>query len=195
MIESISLLKERLDSVNILVVGKTGSGKSTLINSVLGSYLAVTGIGKPVTQVTNYYSVNGNPISLIDTKGFELQDEIYRVEDFLSVTMQGNALQKRVNAVWLCIQEDCRRVDNTELRLCDIFKNLSIPVVIVVTKSRFDNGFSEYVKSVFTSASAVVSIRSIPELIQNESKSFCLKEKGLDILINKTSDLVFLYSK
>ena len=42
----------RAGRVNILVAGKTGVGKSTLINAVFRGELARTGAGKPVTSTT-----------------------------------------------------------------------------------------------------------------------------------------------
>ena len=39
-----------LKTLNIIVAGKTGVGKSTLINGVFRAELAETGIGKPVTE-------------------------------------------------------------------------------------------------------------------------------------------------
>ena len=44
-------LRER-GHVNILIAGRTGVGKSTLINAVFQGNLATTGQGKPVTQET-----------------------------------------------------------------------------------------------------------------------------------------------
>jgi len=35
---------------NLLVVGKTGVGKSTLVNTMFGSEVARTGVGEPVTK-------------------------------------------------------------------------------------------------------------------------------------------------
>ena len=40
---------KNLKNLNIIVAGKTGVGKSTLINNVFREKLAETGMGKPVT--------------------------------------------------------------------------------------------------------------------------------------------------
>ena len=40
---------EKIEKVHILVVGKTGVGKSTLINNIFRERLAETGIGQPIT--------------------------------------------------------------------------------------------------------------------------------------------------
>ena len=46
--EELENMKNR--SANIIIAGKTGVGKSTLINAIFGEKLAATGIGAPVTQ-------------------------------------------------------------------------------------------------------------------------------------------------
>ncbi|NLW11160.1 MAG: GTP-binding protein, partial [Clostridiaceae bacterium] len=40
--------EKKMHTANLMVVGKTGVGKSTLINSVFRDNLADTGIGTPV---------------------------------------------------------------------------------------------------------------------------------------------------
>lgn len=67
---------ENMAKVNILVVGKTGVGKSTLINNIFREELAETGIGRPVTQHLKKISKEGLPINLYDTKGLELEEDV-----------------------------------------------------------------------------------------------------------------------
>src|ERR1041384_3099123 len=57
----------------VLIAGRSGVGKSTLINAVFQGNLARTGQGKPVTQEIREYTKPGMPIALIDSRGLELE--------------------------------------------------------------------------------------------------------------------------
>ncbi|WP_299734349.1 GTPase [uncultured Endozoicomonas sp.] len=60
--------------VNILIAGRSGVGKSTLINSVFQSDFAETGKGKPVTRNTVEIVKEGFPLSIFDTRGLEMTE-------------------------------------------------------------------------------------------------------------------------
>src|SRR3954453_1466557 len=64
-------LRER-GHANVLVAGRTGGGKSPLINSVFQGNLATTGQGRPVTQNTREITKEGIPLSIFDTRGLEI---------------------------------------------------------------------------------------------------------------------------
>ena len=51
-----------MNILNIIVAGKTGVGKSTLINAVFRDKLAQTGLGKPVTNHMRKITKKGLPI-------------------------------------------------------------------------------------------------------------------------------------
>ena len=61
---------EPTQPLNVLIAGKTGAGKSTLINAVFGKEVAVTGSGRPVTQHVEKFTKDN--FSIFDTKGLEM---------------------------------------------------------------------------------------------------------------------------
>ena len=58
-----------IGTVNILIAGRTGVGKSTLINEVFQGRLATTGQGKPVTKETRRVHEEGHPAGDIRHQG------------------------------------------------------------------------------------------------------------------------------
>lgn len=50
LIKKIEEVQKEMRPANIMLIGKTGVGKSTLINSTFRGNPAKTGIGRPVTQ-------------------------------------------------------------------------------------------------------------------------------------------------
>jgi predicted GTPase len=54
--------------VNLLVAGKTGVGKSTLINAVFQGNFASTGQGRPATRNTRRIKKKGVPLYIFDTR-------------------------------------------------------------------------------------------------------------------------------
>ena len=69
---------QNIPPVNILIVGKSGVGKSTLVNSVFRERIADTGIGKPVTKHLQKISRKDVPVTLYDTRGLELSPEVQK---------------------------------------------------------------------------------------------------------------------
>lgn len=58
--------------VNVLIAGRTGVGKSTLVNAVFQGDFATTGQGRPVTPSTREITKEGVPLSIFDTRGLEM---------------------------------------------------------------------------------------------------------------------------
>ena len=58
-----------LGRFNLAIFGKTGVGKSTLINAIFGEEVARTGIGEPVTKGSHLYLDKIGHLGIVDTQG------------------------------------------------------------------------------------------------------------------------------
>ena len=133
-----------MNTLNIIVVGKSGVGKSTLINSVFREDLAETGIGRPVTQTIRCISKKGFPLTIYDTPGFELgkgQQEQVKTEvmKLIKTGLAGKDVNKAIHCIWYCINVGSNRTfDSSELEWLRSFteenRTTRVPVFIVLTQ-------------------------------------------------------------
>jgi uncharacterized protein (DUF697 family) len=187
--EAIAAAMRELGHVNILVAGRSGYGKSTLINSVFQSHLAAVGQGRPVTTKTREFSKEGVPISIWDTRGLELADFDNTLSELAKVIRERNSERdpgRHIHVAWLCIQEDVRRLDDAEIRLHERLSQL-VPVLAVITKARNDAGFRQKVQDLLPHAKNVVRVRSIVETLDD---GHTLSPMGLEQLVFATAELV-----
>src|ERR687894_132271 len=61
-----------LGRFTLAISGKTGVGKSTLINPIFGEEVARTGIGEPVTRGSHLYLDKIGHLGIVDTQGLEV---------------------------------------------------------------------------------------------------------------------------
>jgi len=144
IIDAIKDSIKNLARLNVIVAGKTGSGKSTLINSVFRANLAETGIGMPVTQNMRKYTKEGVPLTIYDTVGFELSKEIRDAsqqeiaETIKKCELSGDDNQ-RIHCLWYCINAAGGRVEQGEIdwlrEISNVCKFSHVPVIIVLTQS------------------------------------------------------------
>ena len=72
IIENIQKEYKELNKLNVMVLGKTGVGKSTLINNMFMENIVKTGTGKPVTQNIRKVTKPDFPLAIYDTHGLEI---------------------------------------------------------------------------------------------------------------------------
>src|SRR5471030_925858 len=113
--------------INILIAGRSGVGKSTLINSVFQGNFAETGQGKPVTKTTRQFTKEGVPLTIYDTRGLEMaefEQTIAELERLVSDKCSDRDSNQHIHVAWVCIQEDGRRVENAELNCMRCYRDM-----------------------------------------------------------------------
>lgn len=143
-IDAIAEKIKNLNTLNIIVAGKTGVGKSTLINAVFRDKLAETGMGKPVTDHMRKISKKGIPLAIYDTKGFELGRDVQQqvkqeVMETISKGLATQDINKAIHCIWYCINTASNRVEPEEIEwLKELSKEnqiTQVPIIVVLTQS------------------------------------------------------------
>lgn len=122
---------------NLGVFGKTGVGKSTLINAVFGEEVADTGIGAPVTQDSKLYTGVHGSLGLIDTRGLEMgHDDKDVLKDLRKFVADRRALplSEQMHAAWYCVRALDRRFEESEAQFIRALDALDVPVMLVFTQ-------------------------------------------------------------
>lgn len=132
---------------NLALFGKTGVGKSTLINAIFGEDVAATGIGAPVTQGSQLYLDRiGGHLGILDTQGLEVGRDTKAIIGELNSVMKqtrDRPLAEQLHVAWYCIRGMDRRFEESEADFIRRLSALGLPVLVVLTQVpwRADVGF------------------------------------------------------
>jgi len=193
--QCVSAINDRLKNLktlNIIVAGKTGVGKSTLINNVFRENLAYTGMGKPITTHMRKISKEGFPLNIYDNRGFELgvsaQDEVKKeVLDTVNKGVESKDINQMIHCIWYCINTASNRIEQGEMdwlrEFSEANQKAQVPVIIVLTQS-FSKKKAQEMKQIIENeklgAVAVVPVLAEDYPIGDE---YVAKAYGLDDLI------------
>lgn len=131
-----------MKSINILVLGKSGVGKSSLLNYLVEKNICETGVGSPVTQnyFDNYiFTDNDKNINynLFDTKGIEPTETkqfIEIIEKKIKSLEANSSIFDKLHTIYYCIAASSKRIETFEIEFIKKLK-AHIPVIIILTKS------------------------------------------------------------
>ncbi len=109
----------QMPMMNILLMGATGVGKSTLINALFGKEIAKADVGEPLTQHLKKYVDEEKGLILWDTKGIEAADyhnTMQRIKE--KIDSKGHdkkeAEEEMIHMAYLCVKETSFRVQERE---------------------------------------------------------------------------------
>ncbi len=128
-------------SYNCVVIGQTGVGKSSFVNYLFGEPIAITGIGKPVTErgFHKYHGkVNNIDIEIFDSWGLEVGKEKEWME-LAEQELKARGVEKKpqewFHSIFYCINASSSRVQNEEIKIIKKFIDAKYIVNVIFTKS------------------------------------------------------------
>lgn len=126
-----------LGCFNLAVFGKTGVGKSTLVNAIFGRDVAATGVGQPVTKGLVYYRHQDGFLGLYDSEGFETGTSGDAIVDGLRRLVaehRTRAVDQQIHAVWYLVRWSDRRFEGAQEQFVRELDALGLPVIMVMTQ-------------------------------------------------------------
>ena len=134
---------DRIGRFNLAIFGKTGVGKSSLINAIFGENVAPTGIGEPVTMAEHLYVHRDGSLGVIDTRGLEIGVDTDTLIGELGTymdAMRHRPLSEQIHVAWYCVRATDRRFEDTEAEFIRRLAELGLPVIVVLTQVPSRNG-------------------------------------------------------
>lgn len=133
-----------MTTVNAMILGQSGVGKSSLLNYLFNKELVKTGVGKPVTKKGEFHNfsinINGILYSIYDSWGLEADKSgEWRKLIIDKINSPSNSPAKsylnKIHCVVYCISYTSSRIQDYDKEILQFLKKNGIKVIVACTHS------------------------------------------------------------
>ena len=200
VMKAIKKARAELAKLNVMVLGKTGVGKSSLINNMFSEPLANVGIGKPVTDEIRKYEKDGYPLVIYDTPGLELGGDnsikklLSGVNEVLSKGITSGDISQVIHCILYCVATPSHRFEDAEKAFINKFLEetgkFNVPVIMVLTQSYSKNDAAALKAEIEKENLNIGQI--VPVLAADFSidDKYTVKAYGLDTLVSVIESVI-----
>ena len=187
---------------NILLLGKTGVGKSTLINGIFDfkeNEGAKTGEGRPITkEFEEFTSDKRKGLRFIDSKGIEMGDHninsvFNSAKELIEKKAREGDPDKLIHCIWYCFKSSNLRFEDIEKETVSLLMNQyddnSLPIIIVITQNYDDESTEtmiKFIKDEFRFLNREITISPViakEKILVKKNKNFTMEKEGINELI------------
>ena len=141
--------KNEINHLNLQVIGKTGVGKSTLLNAIFGEKVAEEKKGEPCTMETKCYeSKKYDFLRIYDTRGIEISKD-FNIDTVFSETLkeiknkcEANEPDDLIHCLLYCFTGTRFERDEGKIlvKLRKTYEGKKLPIILVLTQDIEDEG-------------------------------------------------------
>lgn len=185
---------------NIVVIGKTGVGKTQLVNYLLGEDRLNSAVGLPVTpEGFHGYKVDigGIPTKIYDSAGIELGNPdrwIKKLEQELFKRKITEPISEWFHTVIYCVAAAGSRFEIFEKQIINLFLKKRYRVIVVITKplvnSKQIDSIEKVIKNELTDSIKCVRVNSKGEVLDGPA-SVVISSYGRDELVREIQMALF----
>lgn len=200
IMEAVKKEYEELTTLNVMILGKTGVGKSTLINNMFSKKVAETGTGKPVTTKIRKYELPEYPLAIYDTPGLELSGEndvdnlLEQVIGEIQKGIKSGNVSEAIHCIWYCVSTPSHRFEQAEVeflqKLLHGIEYFNVPVIVVLTQS-YSKADAKALKAAIEKENLAIA-NVVPVLAENYDidEDYTAKAFGLDKLSEVMNNVI-----
>ena len=181
-------------TLNLLILGQTGVGKSSLINALFGRKVAESRVGPPVPiekGIKEYPTeLDGKKVNLFDTEGIEV-DKVPKFKEMIDKALKERRVDKDIkdwfHSVTYCVQAGGYKIQDFDIEIIKQFVDEGYNVIVALTKSdqigkakreEFIDKIKKEVKEKTKKDIMVITVSADPEQLDHMSEK--PKPSGLE---------------